>query len=324
MSAECAVCYVADLNFLLPSLVSAAGLRQFVPAHKADIFIFLVDGNEARIRECNQFLQPHGIRILAMNSSSYSGFDRDKFHKSGVPTATLGRFFIDDLLPDACQRIVYIDGDTWMWRDPSALIEAVVPDGKFAAAEDMTSFRCSNILPRGRALRPYFKNLGLNPKDGYFNAGIFATSRNTWKALASEAFEFFRKNTAICKYHDQSALNAVMGDRRLHLSLKWNFQTPYRFMGIEKSVKPRIYHFHSQPKPWMGASAPWQEMYSLYQAALAPFDALNLPIKKADAATIAAHNKLNWRKNLLLKSPLVAKIASLHTGIHAYESKTWL
>jgi hypothetical protein len=30
MSTDCAICYVSDINFLLPSLVSAAGVRRFV------------------------------------------------------------------------------------------------------------------------------------------------------------------------------------------------------------------------------------------------------------------------------------------------------
>jgi len=52
-----------------------------------------------------------------------------------------------------------------------------------------------------------------------------------------------------------------------------------------------------------------------------PFAGLNLPLKKVDAPTIEQNNRLNWRKNLLLKYPPLARIASVHLGIDTYESK---
>jgi len=96
MAIECAVCYVSDLNFLLPTLVSATGLRKFVLAHKADVYIFLIDEDD----ELNRFLNRLDICVMPMDSRSYTGFDVKH-------------------------------GDTWIQRDPSPLIEAIIPDGRF-------------------------------------------------------------------------------------------------------------------------------------------------------------------------------------------------
>src|SRR6202041_3509581 len=101
---------------------------------------------------------------------------------------------------------------------------------------------------------------------------------------------FFKNNMGICKFCDQSALNAVMGDRRLRLSLKWNFQSPARFMGVEDNIDPAIYHFTQYAKPWMGECKPWQNVHAEYREALKPFDGLALPIKKLDRAEVNAHN----------------------------------
>jgi lipopolysaccharide biosynthesis glycosyltransferase len=200
-----------------------------------------------------------------------------------------------------------------------------VPEGKLAAAEDMISFRYSTITPRGRMKMPYLAGIGVHPpRTGYLNAGVLAVSRNTWSAIASEAFEFFINNVEACEYHDQSALNAVIGDRRLRLSLKWNFQTPFRYLGIEQSISPSIYHFHSHPKPWMGRCEPWPEIYEEYESASKPLQALDLPVTKLDAAAIAEHNQLNWRKAALTKYPIVSTIAERHLGIKAYERDAWL
>jgi lipopolysaccharide biosynthesis glycosyltransferase len=323
MTTECAVCYASDINFLLPSLVSATGLRKFVPAHKADIYIFLVD-EEARVEELNRFLMPYDIHVIPMDSRAYGGFDKDEFHKTHVPPVTLSRFFMDAMLPDSCRRIVYIDGDTWMRRDPSALIEAIVPDGKFAAVSDINYFRCEEMSARGKNMRAYFKGLGINPKKGYFNAGVFATSRKTWKEIAPAAYKFFTENTAICRTHDQSALNVVVGDRRLPLSLKWNFQTRFRYLGVENQIEPCIYHFTEPTKPWLEECGPWKDVQPAYQNSMTPFSTLNLPIKIFDAGIVSGNTQMTWKKALLLKSHFFAKLVSLYYGVGAYEKNTWL
>lgn len=68
MSTDCAVCYVSDFNFLLPSLVSAVSIRRFIPAHKADIFVFTVGVDSDTSEQCALFLAPYGIRIVSIDS----------------------------------------------------------------------------------------------------------------------------------------------------------------------------------------------------------------------------------------------------------------
>lgn len=324
MANDCAVCYVTDLGYLLPSLVSATSLRKFVGPDQAEVFIFLV-GHDDRVAEVNKIANQFKIQVVAFDSAWISEFDIKNFASSHVTPATLGRFFLDRGLPDHIKRIVYIDGDTLIRRDPSALIKAVVPEGKFAAVEDMVSFRYNPANPRGRIKMSYLKGIGVHPPtQGYFNAGVFAASRNTWAEFAGEAFKFFIQNTKACEYHDQSALNASVGNRRLKLSLKWNFQTPFRFLGIEKYIEPRIYHFHSYPKPWMGPCQPWAEIYAEYQLAVQPFASLNLPLKKLSEQEVADINQLNWRQKLLLRSSLIAKYALLQLGIRKYQKEAWL
>ncbi|NJM35459.1 MAG: hypothetical protein HC850_12955 [Rhodomicrobium sp.] len=324
MANDCAVCYVADVNFLLPSLISAVSLRKFIRPDQAEVFVFLVGENDL-VAKVNEAASRFQISVVPFDSGWAGEFDAGDFNKTHVTPTALGRFFLDRGLPDRIERIVYIDGDTLIRRDPSALIEAVVPEGKFAAAEDMVSFRYSRFTPRGRLKMAYLDGIGVHPPtQGYFNSGVFAVSRKSWRVIADDAFRFFIRNIKACEYHDQSALNATVGDRRLKLSLKWNFQTPYRFLGIEKFIEPCVYHFHSFPKPWMGECQPWPEIHAEYRAAVKPFESLNLPLKTLSEEALAGHNTLNWRKKLLLKSPLAGKVALMHLGIADYEKNAWL
>lgn len=325
MSADHAVCYTTDINFLLPSLVSAMGVRRFVAPDKARIYIFLVDADEDALRELNVFLQPHAIEILPLDSRFYTKDDISGFKKSHVPPAALGRFFLCDVLPDSVKHIVYLDGDTWIVRDPSALVEAVVPEGHMAAAEDAIYLRQrGNVGTVGRDIRQYFKTLGLSDHQGYMNSGVFAVSRQSWKVLAAEAYDFLLKNMEISAHHDQSALNAVMGDRRLRLSSRWNFQTPYRYMGVEDTVKPCIYHFTQSPKPWMGAALPWAEIYPDYMKAIAPFAGFDLPLKTVEPQVIEDHNRFIQKKFRVLTMPFVKDVLALMTGVYGLEKRAWL
>jgi lipopolysaccharide biosynthesis glycosyltransferase len=299
MATECAVCYVSDMNFVLPTLVSAVGLRRFVPAHRADVHVFVVDDDTARIDQIERFVKPFGIHVVQMRTDLFSGIGWARSNQTHVPLATLGRFFLDEFLPDACHRIVYLDGDTWIKQDPSALIDMAVPEGKLAAAEDISSFCRRDLTAYGKFVRRYFRGLGIRAESGYFNAGVLAARRTTWRGLAAEAMEFYRNNIEACKYHDQSALNAVIGDRRLWLSLAWNFQTPYRFWDVEEHVDPAIYHFTQGPKPWTATAEPWLEMFAPYQPEVARFSLLDLPIGRtppADAEAINAWARKHRRR----------------------------
>jgi lipopolysaccharide biosynthesis glycosyltransferase len=179
-----------------------------VPAEKAAVYVFLID-DDARVPELSRFLAPYHIRVVSMSSSAYSNFNPDQFNPSHISAAALGRFSLEGLLPDKHRRIVYLDGDTWMRRDPSALLEASITEGKIAAVEDTTYFRYRSPTPFGRTVREYFARLGLSRRNGYFNSGVLAASRLTWRSIMADAHKFFAANTAACKNHDQNALNSV-------------------------------------------------------------------------------------------------------------------
>jgi lipopolysaccharide biosynthesis glycosyltransferase len=297
---DCAVCYATDVNFMLPTLISAAGLRRFVPAHRADIYILAFDDDAERITRVAAAARGLQITIVPMASRMLGGVDWSAANVTHVPQATLGRFFLDDVLPQRCARIVYLDGDTWIRRDPSALVDYRIPEGRLAAAEDISSFCCDDVTAHGRFVRDYFHGIGLHPGCGYFNAGVFAVGRATWRTVARDALGFFVANTAACKFHDQSALNAVVGDRRLRLSPAWNFQTPYRYWRTDAEANPAIYHFTQGPKPWTGAVEPWAEMFLPYQREIDRFAALDLPLQRLSSSDVARANALSrWQDRKL-------------------------
>lgn len=316
------ICYVSSLDYLLPSIVSAAGIRRYVGTHRSDIVILLTAEDQSRLPDINRRLADRGIRVQGLDSAALAQINAFAFD-GYISSSTLGRFFIADLLPERYRHLLYIDGDTMIGADPGMLVGTEVPDGRIAAAEDVISFRRSHLTATGRRILAYHRGLGVET-GRYFNSGILAVSRRTWKLLADQALTFFKQNRSLCICLDQSALNAVTGDRRLPLSLKWNFQSPARFLGIEGRVRPSIYHFNQYIKPWMGVCKPWEDLYRIYRAQSAQFDTLGLTLPTASEDDIAAHNRLTPIKNALLRWPTLASLASAHTRVRAYEREAWI
>jgi lipopolysaccharide biosynthesis glycosyltransferase len=326
MSTECAVCYVSDINFLLPSIISASGVRKFVPPQKADIFIFTVGVDAEKIAQANTLLAPYSIKILAIQDEVFNEIDKDRLTRTHTPMAMFGRLFMQNLLPPECKRIVYLDGDTWILGDPTPLIDAIVPEGFLAAAEDTIYFRQKfGIGSTTREIRHYFSQIGLKKNQGYFNSGVFATSRKTWEAISREAYIYYINNAKICEHSpDQSALNAIIGNRRLRLSNKWNFQTQLKIWGADRYVKPIICHFNRQPKPWMGPCEPWEEVFAEYQKIIEEFSPLNLPIKMLDNEAIVKSNAATRKSYSYLKLPFISWLVLQLTNFRNTEKNAWM
>lgn len=285
-----AVCYVADMNFMLPTLVSAMQMRRFVPAHKARIYVVTITSDKAQIERIQNFVRNFKIELIPVDDGIFSGIDWASTYSTHLPVAALGRLFLAELLPSSCRHILYLDGDTWIKKDPGALVEATIPEGRIAAAEDRLVFCWRERAAFGQFVRDYFSGLGIDADKGYFNSGVLAASRATWAGLAAEALEFFKNNIKRCKFHDQSALNAVADGRRLPLSFAWNFQSACRYLNIEHDIRPRIYHFAEAGKPWTGPVEPWADLFPLYQKEIAALSPLALPQRHLSQAELSAAN----------------------------------
>jgi lipopolysaccharide biosynthesis glycosyltransferase len=144
----------------------------------------------------------------------------------------------------------------------------------------------------------------MSDKNGYFNSGVFMVSTASWPYLAQESFRFFKNHITECIHRDQSALNATIGDRRLRLSVVWNFQPLFRYWNFENIVSPRIFHFSGFPKPWMGMVKPWADFHPFYNEDIKALASLSLPIKLLSMRDIQTENaKSDFMRNKLRNIP---------------------
>ncbi len=324
---DCAICYVADQNFLFPTIASALSLRRFVPNEAADVLLFLTGEPTGNHDALVAFLAERGIKLLSLDAAQLDAVDAAKWSEGHVSLSTLGRFLIADTVARSHRRMLYVDGDTWFDGDPTPLLEHDIPTGRIGAVDDIRAFSRDDFGRFGSSSRGYFANLGMAADQRYFNAGVLLVETATWQDMAREALAFFLNNTAICVRHDQSAMNAVLGRRRITLPIRWNFMTEYQNLGLAKAIRPAIYHFTGASKPWNGAMSPWTRFHACYQDVERQIGHL-VPRPTWDDARVQAQDRLTrrrwWKMHLLFAPRVFAKrraiIQAEREAVRAFEA----
>ena len=258
---ETAIFYNCDLNFLHPTLISILSLRKCTTSKKAHIYIALEHDNDFDITEMDGISSLMDVSFISVNRNMQYAHILENWGKGRIPPITLLKFHMFDFLPSEISKIIYIDPDTLIAGDIGDLFRWPVQPGTIGVVEDALSFYESDWTTNGRFVRSYRESLGLEPADGYFNAGVILSDRTTWKDLSQEALAYLSRNQEKCIHLDQSAMNAVVAGHKTALSPIWNYQSRFRFWGSVPGLTPRIYHFTGAMKAWLGRLEPWLDVH---------------------------------------------------------------
>ncbi|MFN4192579.1 MAG: glycosyltransferase [Tabrizicola sp.] len=167
-----------------------------------------------------------------------------------VPAATMLRLFaLEDLAPDY-RRVIYLDGDIFQaWGSLADLLDLPETGRPLAAVRNR-----SHWPDRGRLHQSKAHVAALHPKIGakYFNAGMLVVNGPVWASggYSAAALDFFEQNPGLCRYGDQSALNAVAAGDWDSLSPGWNWQISQISYLMLAGRRPRLVHFTGPIKPW--------------------------------------------------------------------------
>jgi lipopolysaccharide biosynthesis glycosyltransferase len=262
------VFYITNAPFAVPTLVSIESLRRWESAGNLKINVVLLDMNKDQVDDFRRLAADLDLQIHSLHTDALASFGNEKFNATHVPLATLARFLISEFFGDADADILYVDGDTLFVQDPKDLLDIRAPEIGLLAAEDQSYFYANEYGSTGKNITSYFTNIGVNAKQGYFNAGVLKFRAREWINISKECLSFLKDNLSICQYHDQSALNAVAGSKRIRLSPIWNFKPSYWNWGISEIAEPRLLHFVGGDKPWMGKLRLWSGLYPEYMKAV--------------------------------------------------------
>ncbi|WP_236621597.1 glycosyltransferase family 8 protein [Asticcacaulis benevestitus] len=251
------VCYVIDDNYLFPTLLSAYQARLFTPLDTGDVVIVCIAEASAAIDLATSVASRMGIKLLRFGTDAI-----EHMHPM------FGRLFINSLLPEHYQRIAYVDGDTQIAGSLRPLLDVFIPEGHFLAVRDPASL-FARISPDWEARTKADRvQAGLSGDyNNYLNTGVLVFDRTSWTNLSAATLQAIRAKGDAFKFGDQDPMNLAVGDKCLYIPNRWNFPGFLIGTEAERAVRPIIYHFMSNPRPWLHSGLPWgrkwQEPYKV-------------------------------------------------------------
>ncbi len=133
-------------------------------------------------------------------------------HKIAV--ASYARLFLASLLPEAFDRVLYVDCDTLVLDSLRPFWETDFNGALIAGAQDVVD--------------SYFLNIIRLPKTNkYINAGVLLINLAAWRAekMQDRFLEIIESFGGNVPHHDQGTINAACGSQRVIVPVRYNFTT---------------------------------------------------------------------------------------------------
>lgn len=172
---------------------------------------------------------------------------------SHVPAATMLRILALDELTPRYRRVVYLDGDVFQaWGSLADLCRLPDTGRPLAAVRDRSHWADE---PRLRNQKTYVAALHPDIGERYFNAGVLVVNGPVWSrdGYSRLTLDFLADHADLCRFGDQSALNAVVAGNWDSLSPGWNWQMSKTSFPLSNGRRPRLIHFTGPTKPWNDA-----------------------------------------------------------------------
>jgi lipopolysaccharide biosynthesis glycosyltransferase len=247
---QTAYCFTPDRLFFPPAVRAIASLIEAEPEGGQEIFLL-----------CEPDDVPPGFDRLArplrerinLVTADFARFDKGLKPAERFSRAVFRRLFLDEILPARFERFVSIDSDMLIVRPGLTRLASLDLAGKpLAAAYDMIFLMDFKHDALARRFQAYRRSLGLAIETPYFNAGLMAIDRATWRAQAitERVLRRLRDAPKRFPFNEQSALNATLRGDFAPLSPRFNFMGDFFLIDLERRLEPIVLHFVNAPKPW--------------------------------------------------------------------------
>lgn len=132
-----------------------------------------------------------------------------------ISLSSYARLFLPEMLPDNCEKVIYIDCDTVIC---TSLLELWNTDLKSSSVGGVLD----TVLPQFKTA------VGLKKEDAYINAGILLIDINKWRneRTQDKFVQCIEEHNGRVPHHDQGTLNGVLHDEILVLNPRFNAMTP--------------------------------------------------------------------------------------------------
>lgn len=217
---------------------------------------------------------PYGRKVEVYELGDISQWFDFSFNAGGFAQSTLARLFMARVLPEAVERVIYIDCDTLVLDDLREMFQTDMGTNYLGMVAEPTA-------NKGRR-----KQLDMPDSQPYFNAGILLVNLKLWREENAEyqVLSFYRDKGGNLTAPDQDAINGAFVGRILELPPRYNYgsvQIYYSWKAQKKisaptpfmseadykrgTQKPAIIHFLGEERPWRaGNTHPYTPEYDKY------------------------------------------------------------
>ena len=146
------------------------------------------------------------------------------------------RLFLDSLLPENVERVIYLDGDVLVLGSLKELWNMDLGGKCCAACLDCVS-------------EPYYKLFDIDTDNRYCNSGLILIDLKAWKAknIAQKVKEHVRKNNGYVFFMEQTVFNCVLQNETVYLPFRYNVSSLVQVLSYKDLMKLRKpLHFYSE------------------------------------------------------------------------------
>lgn len=189
-----------------------------------------------------------------------------------VSIAAYYRLLLPELLPDALEKVLYLDCDLVVIEDLSELWDTPLEGALLGAVPEIAKRASTAGAPEG-IRRP--EDLGMADTQQLFNSGVMLIDLLRWRSqlVPHRCFAYIQAAMRQLRWHDQEALNVVACGNWRRLAARWNV-TMHVFGDVADSAlandlveNPAIIHYNTSRKPWMpGFNKGFLQEFEMYLA----------------------------------------------------------
>lgn len=149
-----------------------------------------------------------------------------------ISISSYARLFLAEMLPEWCNRVIYIDCDTIVCNSLNSLYSLDMQGASVAGVNDLILGICK-------------EKVGLKSSQKYINAGILLIDLEKWrKEKITETFlDFVNTYKGKVTHHDQGTINGTLSDTCMLLEPKYNVMTPFYTQKYNRMLK--FYHINN-------------------------------------------------------------------------------
>ena len=210
------VVYSTDQNYVQHMGVSLLSVYQAnLDIKVLDVYIIANDIQKESKQQISLLASRFNRRVIWIDFQEYKrNLELDM--EWNISLSAYARLFLPEMLPNSCDRVIYLDCDTIICESLLSLWEYNLHDCSVAGVEDLV-------------LDEFKKRIGLQQSDRYFNSGVLLIDLKRWREdnTQNKFMQFIANCHGRVAHHDQGVINGVLCKEFLTLPPQFNAMTPF-------------------------------------------------------------------------------------------------